>query len=260
MPSLSLQIRKPLSIRARFVATLLGIAVLILIWYILSYGGVITPLFLPTPTDVVSSLLDLTIRGELIPALATSFFRIWLAMLLTIVVGFVIGVLMGSIAGFDYFFEPFTQPMRYIPLTALLPLFILWFGIGTNMKVAFLFTGTVFYFIPLVRNAIRNVREEYVEVARDIGLSQWEITWKVLVWDALPQIWAGLIVCNGIGWTYVVLAELINPDRGVGYMISIAGRLQRTDEVLAYVLAIALVALISDRALTALGKKLFAWQ
>lgn len=259
MPSIDLQVRKPISLRASFLLSMLGAGSMIVIWSILSYGGWIGPLFLPSPTAVLTALINLVMTGELFSALGISFGRILLAMLLTVLVGFPTGVLMGSLPALDHFLEPFTQPMRYIPLTALLPLFILWFGIGTNMKVAFLFAGTVFYFIPLVRNAIRAVRDEYVEVALDIGLSRWEIVRKVSIWAALPQVWAGLIVCNAIGWTYVVLAELINPDKGVGYMISIAGRLQRTDQVLAYVIAISLVALISDRALTAFGKKYLSW-
>jgi len=259
MPNPNIKIRKSLSRRESFLLSLLAVIVLLGIWFFVGYYGLIGPLFLPTPRAVLISLLDLVRTKEVFFALGTSIGRIWLAMILTIVIGFPLGVLMGSFPTVDAFLEPLTQPMRYIPLTALLPLFILWFGIGTNMKVAFLFAGTVFYFVPLVRNAIRGVPEGYVEVGLDIGLSRWEITRKILIWAALPQIWTGLVVCNAIGWTYVVLAEIINPENGIGYEISIAGRLQRTDQVFAYIVIISSVALLSDRALNAIGRKYIDW-
>lgn len=259
MVSVSLEVRRPIPRALSSLIALVGVGFLIAIWSLLSYGGLIGPLFLPTPTAVLSSLVDLVQTKELFIALVTSFGRIWFATILSVAVGFPIGVLMGAFPAFDAFFNPYTQPMRYVPLTALLPLFILWFGIGSNMKVAFLFAGTVFYFIPLVRNAVRSVPEGYVEVALDIGLSRWQILTRILLWGSLPQVWAGLVVCNAIGWTYVVLAEIINPESGIGYLISIAGRLQRTDQVFAYVMVISVLALITDRVLTLIGRKYFDW-
>lgn len=259
MLGINLEVRKPLSFRASLLVSTTGIASLIAIWAFLSYGGFIAPLFLPTPAAVFAALYDLIRTRDLTVALAASFSRILTAMGLTVVVGIPVGVLMGSFPIIDSFLEPFAQPMRYVPITALLPLFILWFGIGTDMKVAFLFAGTVFYLIPLVRNAIRDVRSEYIETALDIGLSPPEIIWKVLWPGALPQVWGGLVVCNAISWTYVILAEIINPESGLGYLISIAGRLQRTDQVFAGVIVIALVALVSDRLLTLIGRKYFFW-
>jgi NitT/TauT family transport system permease protein len=127
------------------------------------------------------------------------------------------------------------------------------------MKILFLFIGIVFYFIPLVANAIRTAPLEYIDVARGLGATEGQIMKKVYWPHALPQIFDGLIVVNGIGWTYVILAEIVNARDGLGYMINIAGRLQKSDEVFAGLLLIALVAIASDKFLHFIKKRYFFW-
>ena len=149
--------------------------------------------------------------------------------------------------------------MRYLPITAVIPLLVLWLGIGETMKITFLFFGIVFYFIPLVSNAVRSTPREYLDVAKSFG-AKFEILIKRVYWpNALPQIFDGLIVINGIGWTYVILAEIINARDGLGYLISIAGRLQRSDEVFAGLILIAAVAIGSDHILRYIRQKYFFW-
>ncbi len=127
------------------------------------------------------------------------------------------------------------------------------------MKIIFLFIGVIFYLIPLIANAVHNIKKEYILVANDLGLSARETVQRV-VWPAvLPHIWDSIIVVNGIGWTYVVLAEMINAKEGLGYLISISGRLQRSPDVFAGLLFITIVALISDRLLRFVRNKYFSW-
>lgn len=236
-----------------------GVFCILIIWYLVSVSGLVRPIFLPSPHDTFSSLVELIISGKFFKAFIISFTRILVATFFASIVGSIIGVLMGFSKKVEAILSPITQPLRYLPITALIPLLVLWFGIGESMKVFFLFIGIVFYFIPLVRNAIRTVSIDHVDTARSFGASKWFIIKKIYWPHSLPQIFDGLIVVNGIGWTYVVLAEIINAKEGIGYLINIAGRLQRSEEVFAALILIALVAIGSDRLLHYIRDKYFFW-
>ena len=197
--------------------------------------------------------------GVFARALIVSFSRITIATILAAIAGSILGVVMGISRTAEQVLSPITQPLRYLPITALLPLLILWLGIGESMKITFLFIGIVFYFIPLVRNAIRSVPEEFIDVAKGFGTSKWKIVREVYWPYALPKIFDGLIVVNGIGWTYVILAEIVNAQDGLGYLVYIAGRLQRSDEVFASLILIGAVAIASDRILHYIRARYFFW-
>jgi len=243
----------------RLVLNLTTIITVVVIWYLVARAHFFPKIFLPTPQDTLSSLWQLLASGKFFNALAISFLRIIGATILAVTVGVLIGVPMGISKIAEALLGPITQPIRYLPITALLPLLILWFGIGETMKVIFLFTGIVFYFIPLVANAIRTAPLEYIDVARGLGATEKQIVKKIYWPHALPQIFDGLIVVNGIGWTYVILAEIVNARNGLGYLINIAGRLQKSDEVFAGLILIALVAIASDRFLHFIKKRYFFW-
>lgn len=231
----------------------------LIIWWAISVLGLVAPIFLPSPAATFSELVYFLVSGKFFLALGASFARIMAATIAAAAVGILIGVAMGISQTVEDLLSPITQPLRYLPITALVPLLILWFGIGETMRVAFLFFGIVFYFIPLVQNALRSVPEEYIDVARGFGAHRFAIIRRVYLPHALPQIIHGLIVINGIGWTYVVLAEIINAPNGLGYLIHIAGRLQRTDEVFAGIILIAAIAILSDRALHRVRNAYFFW-
>jgi ABC-type nitrate/sulfonate/bicarbonate transport system permease component len=245
--------------RTRLSLGALSVGVVLLLWYISTAGGNIRPIFLPTPAATGKALWDLLVSGLFFKALLASLGRILVATAIAVVIGGLIGIAMGVSKRIDALLSPITQPLRYLPITALIPLLVLWFGIGETMKIIFLFFGVVFYFIPLVRNAVRTTPQEYIDVARSFGASRMTIVRKVYWPHALPQMFDGLIVINGIGWTYVILAEIINARNGLGYLINIAGRLQRSDEVFAGLFLVAMVAIVSDRILHAVRERFFFW-
>lgn len=251
--------KTPLSTSRSLLIVSLGVVCVGALWSGLTYTGIVSPLFLPNPTQVGVAMIQMVVSGKFFTALLYSFGRIFSATVLAALVGIPLGILVG----FSKVFERFTfivfEPMRYVPISALLPLMILWFGIGETMKVMFLFIGIIFYLIPLIANAVHNIKKEYILVAEDLGLSGME-TVRRIVWPAiLPHIWESIIIINGIGWTYVVLAEMINARNGLGYLISISGRLQRSADVFAALLFITLVAIISDRILRFIKNKYFPW-
>lgn len=239
--------------------SLASLALVFTVWYGVTAVSSIPAIFLPSPISTAQALWDLLVSGLFFKALLVSFARIAVATILAVGIGTFVGLGMGVSKRAEAFFSPITQPLRYLPVTALIPLLVLWFGIGESMKIIFLFFGIAFYFIPLVSNAVRSTPREFLDVAKSFGAKPVALLRRVYWPHALPQIFDGLIVINGIGWTYVILAEIINAREGLGYLINIAGRLQRSDEVFAGLILIAVVAIGSDRLLRLVRERYFFW-
>ena len=147
------------------------------------------------------------------------------------------------------------------PHNDFLTVWISW-GIAALVAYVFLFLGAIFYMIVLVKNAVASVREDYVRVALDMGANQGQVLTKVLVPGALPQIWEAVAVCNGIMWTYIVLAEYINSNVeqiGLGYLLNIGSRTQDSGKVFATLILIGLVSTATDWLMQTVKKRFFAW-
>jgi NitT/TauT family transport system permease protein len=257
-------VRGKLTPKQDAVIGLTAIAVVFVAWLLVTreYAPdkrLVEGLFLPSPGDIVGGMRDLFKNGELPASIWVSLWRIAQAMFYTVVVGVPIGILMGSIPFVDAMLRKFLDGFKSVPPTAFIGLIILWFGIEEKSKVVFLFLGAIFYMTLMVKNAVRNVPQEYVTVATDIGASSWQLVSRVLLPGALPQIWDAIIVCNGLMWTYIVLAEWVNADSGLGHMISIASRLNRSDEVFAGVIVIAVISAATDWLLRTVRGRLLNW-
>ena len=240
------RVRTELPARTR---TALGwgmIALILLAWVVVTAANAVPALLLPSPMAMVEGGLELARKGDLLPSVLVTLGRIGQALLLVIAVGVPLGVLMGSFPVFDALLEPVVSAAKGVPTTAFIALVILWFGIEEKAKIVFLFLGAIFYMLLLVRDAVLGVREELVRTALDLGSTGARTIFSVLVPGAMPRIWDGIVVCNGIMWTYVVLAEFINAKSGLGYLINIAGRLQRSDQVFAGVLLIGVISGCTD--------------
>ncbi|HLJ55782.1 MAG TPA: ABC transporter permease [Chthonomonadaceae bacterium] len=219
----------------------------------------VTGIFLPSPLEIVRGTQDLVKLGYLPAAIWVSLWRIVQAMFFTVLVGVPIGIAMGSVPVVDSAFRRFVDGFKSVPPTAFIGLIILWFGIEDRAKVVFLFLGAIFYMIVMTRSAVLNVPEEYTYVATDIGATGLQLIWRVLVPGALPQIWDAIIVCNGLMWTYIVLAEWVNADSGLGFIINIASRQSHSDQVFAGIIVIALVSALTDQALRAVRARFLNW-
>jgi ABC-type nitrate/sulfonate/bicarbonate transport system permease component len=138
----------------------------------------------------------------------------------------------------------------------------LWFSVGEFAKIAFLFLGAFFYVIILVRSAVAGVSLTYLQIAQDLGASQSQQIFKVLLPGALPSIFDSIIVANGLMWTYIVLAEFINSsqsDLGLGYLIYIGSRLQNSSMLYAGLVTVGILSALTDFTLGFLKKRIFNW-
>jgi ABC-type nitrate/sulfonate/bicarbonate transport system permease component len=259
---MSLRVRTPLSRGQDLLFSWIGVLLLIGIWCGLTYGGLVKPLFLPAPDQVFAGLSHFNEKGWLLPAIERSFVRVLLALGLVVLVGVPIGVVMGAYSPIDSGLNRIINAFKAVPPTGLIGLIILWFSVEEKAKIVFLFLGAIFYMILLVRNAIQAVREDFLVVARDMGASGGQMLRKVLLPAALPQIWEAIIICNGIMWTYIVLAEYINSSEdqiGLGYLLQVGSRTFQSGQVYGTLILIGAIAYFTDWVLKTVQRRFFSW-
>jgi NitT/TauT family transport system permease protein len=253
-------LRQPLPRTVSFALGFVAPGLVLLVWCVLTYGHLTPPDFLPSPTEVVRGTIQLFVQEDLGRAVLVSARRIGLAFLLAAAVALPIGVAMGAFEPVNRFFEPIVAPMRYMPISAFIPLLILWFGIYEQEKIAFLFLGVFVYLLPVVVSSIRAVPEELVQTALTLGASKWQVVRTVLLPAALPEIFDSFRVMNAISWTYVILAEAVNPERGLGYMVELARTHQKASWSFAGLLVIGGIGLLTDYLIRSVSDYLFRWR
>jgi NitT/TauT family transport system permease protein len=255
-------VRQKLSPQADFLFGLAGIAVVLTVWCVLTYGGHIKPLFLPTPTAMWESIVEFQQKDWLLPAIVRSTARVIKSLLLVIAIGVPIGILMGAFAPIDAFLRKLINGGKSVPTTGIIGLIVLWFSIEESAKTVFLFLGAIFYMIILVRSAVLSVNEDYLKVALDIGASRSQIIWRVLLPGSLPAIWDAIAVCSGIMWTYIVLAEFINNNQeqmGLGYLLYIGSRTQESAQVFSTLVLVAVISSLSDWIMQTVRRRYLSW-
>lgn len=244
--------------KKRIIKRTLPIVAVLILWGIGSQFS--SPLFLPQPTKVWETLVELIQNGILLDSLKASFFRITTATVIVACISIPIGLLVANYKAVDDTITPITGFMRFMPVTAFYPLLIMWVGIGELMKVSFLLFATIFYFLPTVILAVKDVNVDLVDTARTMGMSKLKVMTKVLLPASLPTILQSFLMMYGIGWTYIIIAELVNTNVGLGYLMNIGSARGRTDMVFAALIAILVVSFILDSVGNAAIRKIFKWK
>lgn len=234
-------------------------ALLVIVWYALTATGTVSPVFLPSPGHTVQAFFALWsatfFRQELLPSLI----RIGGAFLLSVVIALPLGVLCGQIPTVARLVQPLCGFTRYLPVAALVPLCILWFGIGDAQKIAVITIGVVFQLTLLLSADSAAVPKELIEAGRTFGLSRGQIIRRIVVPCALPRMWDDLRIAAGWAWSYLVLAELVAGNRGIGYFIIQSQRYLDTDQVFAGILFVGILGLLTDFIFRLSGSRLFRW-
>lgn len=247
----------------RYTLSIIGTLLFFLIWSYVTSLSIVKPIFLPSPVQVFHGLTELINKGWLQNAIYLSVCRVLIAMFLVTVAGIIIGSLMGVSRLADGLLTGIISGGKSIPVTGFLGLVVLWFSIEEKAKIVFLFLVSIFYMILLVRDALHNVRNsDYIDVAKDLGASNFQIFKKVLFPAAVPQIYNAVIVSNSLMWSYIVLVEYINGNEeqtGLGYLIYISSRTQDSAKVFGLLIVIALIASLFDYLLKLIKKRFIKW-
>ena len=237
---------------------LFGVA-LLAIWEAVSRGGLVSPNFLPAPSTVASTLAEMVLQRDLLWHAGVSTLRVWSAFLIAAAMAIPLGIMMGSFPLVGRALEPTIDFIRYLPVPALVPLSIIWFGVGEATKLFLLWLGTFFQLVLLVADDVRRVPAEYQEVAATLGAPRRRALLDVSLPAMLPTLVDNLRVTLGWCWSYVIVAEIVAADSGVGFVIWQARRFFKTPEVMAGVVAIGIIGLATDQALRWLHWRWFAY-
>jgi NitT/TauT family transport system permease protein len=254
-----LAIRGPISARARAVLTVLSVAVPLVAWFALSAGAVVSPTFLPSPARVWAAGADMAGSGQLFTDAWATVDRVLIGFGLAVVVSVPLGLLMGSFQAAQAALEPVIGLLRYLPASAFIPLLIIWLGLGEPSKVAMLLIGTVFFNTLMTADAVRLVPGALIDVSYTLGARRAEVLCKVVVPHALPGMLDAIRVNAAAAWNFVVVAELINSESGLGYRIVRAQRFLQTDKIFAVLVVIGILGLTIDILLRILRDRVGRW-
>lgn len=239
------------------------VLILLSIWGLATMGKpenrLVSPVVIGSPWEVAASFHSLWFDRALTRNLFVSLTRLVEGFGLAIVIGVPLGIVCGTWPVFNAMMSPISVFLRNVPMSAMLPLTLLWFGLGEEQKVAFIFMACVSFITFDVVRAIWEVNEQYVQSARTLGASDIQILFKVLVPNAMPSIFGSLRLLFGIAFGYIVLAELVNQAGGVGDLILTSQRIGPRDHVYLIMIVIAMVAYGIDRLLCKIQSYLFPY-
>lgn len=228
-------------------------------WLLVTELGFVHPQFLPSPLAVLGALWGLFADASYIVDIGISVGRVWAAFLGSAVIAIPLGILISSYRGIGAFSEPLVDFVRYLPVPALVPLTLIWFGIGEGSKIALLWIGTFFQLVLLVSDDARRVPKEFIETGRTLGANDFALMKDVLVRAMLPSMVDSLRITLGWCWTYLLIAEIVASNSGIGYELWTARRYGKTPEVFAGILTIGVIGLASDQIIRALHRRAFRY-
>ena len=238
---------------------------LVLLWYIWksesAVGNVSQSTFFPTVSEIVDGAVTIFTDEDkkVWTDIGTSAMRVFTGFLLAAVIAIPLGIYMGSYRIWEAFMQPIFEFIRYFPVPALIPLLVAIYGVDEESKIILIFLGTFFQLILMVADEVRRVSEELVKVAYTMGANSIEVLFKVLLPSALPGIFDALSLCHGWAWTYVVVAEMIATNEGLGIRIMKFARFVQMPKVMTYLLILGMLGLILDLLFRYINEKLFHW-
>lgn len=234
--------------------------VLLAAWELGSRTGLIPARILAAPSTVLVTLWSMIVSGELPSNLLVSFGRAVAGLAIGLAIGTGLGLVAGLSKPGEAAVDPIMQIKRTIPVVALTPLFIVWFGIGETPKVALIAFATIFPVYLNLYAGIRGVDVRLVDAAKSFGLSRLDIVWHVVLPGALPAFFTGLRYALSIAIIMLVIAEQINATAGLGYLINNARDFMRTDIIVVCLLVYAALGLLADAVVRLLEKASLAWR
>jgi ABC-type nitrate/sulfonate/bicarbonate transport system permease component len=256
------ELRAPIPGKYKNLLILCGIAFLIGVWFLLTMGSspIIPSFALPHPSKVVTAFGDLYRDNDLLRnttlSIALNLGGYIKALFWGIPIGFLIGLLPIARGSFQYIVDS----IRFLPLTAVTSLFILWFGIGSEMKINFLAFGIFIYLLPVVVNRIDEVGDVYLKTVHTLGASKWQAIKSVFFPAVISKLLDDIRVLTAISWTYIIVAETTASEGGLGPLTFAAQRQARVDKIFAILILIIIIGVIQDRLFMYLDRKFFPYK
>ena len=252
-------IRGELSRHQYIMLAVFGMLLPLALWWLLSVSGWVDKIFMPGPLEVLTRTVAWFKDEALMGDIWISTYRVFAGFLLSAILAIPLGVLIGTYPPMKAMFEPLMDFIRYMPAVAFIPLVMLWVGIDESSKIAIIFIGTFFQMVLMVAEDIRRVPINQIEAAHTMGANREEIVSLVILQSAKPALLDTLRITMGWAWTYLVVAELVAANSGLGYSILRAQRFMQTDKIFAGIILIGLIGLAIDQLFRLLHRKSFPW-
>jgi sulfonate transport system permease protein len=233
---------------------------LVLLWEMLCRLGVFPAYQLPAPTTILETIQEMAQDGSLWTHIGITTFRVFAGFVL----GSLVAVILGSLVGFykraEQFLDPMLQAFRSIPSLAWVPLFILWMGIGEPSKVTMIAVGVFFPVYLNIVSGITGVDRKLIEVGKMYGLNTFQLIRRVILPAALPSFLVGLRSGLGLGWMFVVAAELMGASQGLGFLLVLGQNTLSPETIIASIVLFAIIGKLSDWILKMVQKRALQWQ
>ena len=261
----ALRVRRPLAHAQELLLTFVFVALVLGAWWFVTRGErvedrMLAPLILPQPMEVLNAFPKLHFEQALVRSAIRSFQRVTIGFSLAAIIAVPLGVYMASFASISAFFRPLALIGGYVPIVVFIPLTLAWFGLNETQKIGFLFIGCFVALLPMVIRSIGEVPRAYLDVAVTKGATQWQLVRHVLFGVAMADIWENLRTVYGVGWGWIILAEVVNAEAGLGYLISISERRGHTAAIFAIIIVIVLIAIACDQLWRLGGRLLFPYK
>ncbi len=239
--------------------SLICFLLIIICWCVGSYGGMVRDIFLPSPTAVVGKIIAMAKDGSLWANCWESTLRVLVGWFWSAVVALPMGMLMANSRKVSAFVQPIVEFARYLPVVALVPLTLLYLGIGETQKYTIIFLGTFFQLVLMVCDTVAGVDSNMINAAKTLGAGKTQIYKEVIFPAALPGLMDDFRLTIGWAWTYLVVAEMVAADNGLGYMILRSQRYLATDTIFAGLILIGLIGLVTDFLFRVLSRIVAPW-
>lgn len=251
--------RRDIPRRWYFVVAIASFAAALGAWWWFSHLPSTNPVFIPTPERVWAGGVELWRDGNMRADVGASFLRVAYGFLLSVAIALPLGLLMGAFRVAEAWVQPLTEFIRYIPVPALVPVLMIFFGIGELSKVMLIFMGTFFQLVLMVADETRRVPYELLQVSYTLGATRREVLPQVLLRGAMPGIFDAMRLCHGWAWSYVIVAEFVAATEGLGYRTLKYYRFLQSPKIWFYLLLLGCIGLALDLLFRAAGRRLFHW-
>jgi NitT/TauT family transport system permease protein len=239
----------------------LGVGSFVVILAVWSLASVViqSDLFAPSPAKVATVWVDMILHRNFLSDVGWSAFRIIGGFLIAAVMAVPLGLLMGSFEVVRSFFQPPINFVRYMPASAFIPLLILLIGLDENEKLIVIWIGVFFQLVLMVMDIAHRVPDEMLNVAYTLGASRWTVFYKVFLPATFPEVVDALRITMGWAWTYLIVAEIVSAERGIGAFILVSERYLRSDAIIAAIITIGVLGLITDSVIAAIHRRAFPY-
>lgn len=237
----------------------LALFVPLLLWTIISSLNLVPPMFLPTPATVIDAGIKMFAEDNLIVDVLASSTRVLAGFVVAGIIGVPMGLAMGTFYSLDSLFAPIVGTVRYMPITAFVPLIVIWLDLGEPSKILIIMLGVVLYNAIMVADAVKFIPNEMINVAYTLGATRRDVVFKVIIPATFPCVLDTLRVNISGAWNFLVIAELVAAQNGLGFKIIQAQRFLQTEKVLFCIALIGVIGLVIDYGLKWISQRLTPW-